>query len=325
MNVVTINPAEMLHRYRLELAGAACEVATNSQDLGSSLATWRAGDSGDGTNTFTMQVLVNSAIEHQPAHPHFRGLHHIVVASFGTANVFVFDLLRRNVVASVSKTIARDRRFWDDLLLPIAMGILGAAVGVIPVHCACLTVGDEGLLVAGASGAGKSILSLALAQHKFGFISDDWTYLSLRRETLVAHGLSVPIKLLPDAVEYFPSLADYSLQIALNQELAYEVPPDKLGADVRLSCIPRWFFFLERTATPGCRFDAIPPCEAHQYIHSGVEPLPAQLKEVQERRSDVIDRISQMSCWRFRYGGSPALAAREIREFTSQPAPVVSA
>ena len=69
--------------------------------------------------------------------------------------------------------------FWDRILLPIALGVLGPALGVVPVHSACLAIDGAGLLIAGASGAGKSTLSVALAQEGFDFISDDWTYLSL--------------------------------------------------------------------------------------------------------------------------------------------------
>ena len=90
--------------------------------------------------------------------------------------------------------------------LPIAMGVLGPAVGVVPVHAACLTFDGWEMFIAGDSGAGKSTLSVALAQHGFGYISDDWSYLTLQRDQLVSHGMSVSAKLLPDAVKYFPAL-----------------------------------------------------------------------------------------------------------------------
>src|SRR5216684_4522173 len=78
-----------------------------------------------------------------------RGLHHVVTASFGRSNVFVFDILRRTLSASVSAAIARDESFWKEKLIPITLGVLGSAMGLVPVHCACLELDGDGLLIAG--------------------------------------------------------------------------------------------------------------------------------------------------------------------------------
>ena len=305
-------------RHTLRLAGAVCEVTTNSSELGNTLDAWRGATDGDGGNRFTMQVRVAHRTAEGARRPHFRGLHHVVVASFGASNVFVFDLLRRNVAASISEDTARDQPFWNEILLPITMGVLGAAVGVVPVHCACLAADGVGLLVAGAAGAGKSTLSMALAQSGFDFISDDWTYLSWTREGLAAHGMSTPIKLLPDAIRHFPRLAEYPVHPALDGELAYRLSVSNFGAEVRFSCVPRWFLFLERTASHGCHLDPISPEKARLYLEAGVERLPVQLRAIEEGRSEIISRISRISCWTLRYGGPPQVASAGIREFLSR-------
>ena len=103
--------------------------------------------------------------------PHFRGLHHVVTASFGRSNVFVFDILRRTLSASVSAAVARDDRFWKEKLIPITLGVLGSAMGLVPVHCACLELDGDGLLIAGVSGAGKSTLSVALSRERLSIMS----------------------------------------------------------------------------------------------------------------------------------------------------------
>jgi hypothetical protein len=43
--------------------------------------------------------------------------------------------------------------------------------------------------------------------------------------------------------------------------------------------------------------------------------LPVQLTEASERRAKVIDRISELQCWRFCYGGSPQYAAQQLWKF----------
>jgi hypothetical protein len=318
MRTISIDAAEMDFRYTLALAGTVCEVTTNSSQLGNTLHAWRCATDEHSGSRFTMQVRVARGTADGDRHPHFRGLHHVVVASFGASNVFVFDLLRHNVAASVSEDVARDESFWNDMLLPITMGVLGAAVGVVPVHCACLATGGEGLLVAGSSGAGKSTLSAALAQCGFDFISDDWTYLSWKPEGLMAHGMSSPVKLLPDAIRHFPMLAEYPVRPALDGELAYRLSAATFGAEVRLSCLPRWFLFLESTASKGCHLDPISAEKARLYLEAGVEPLPIQLQAIAEARAEIIGRISSLSCWTLRYGGPPQVAAAGVREFVAR-------
>jgi hypothetical protein len=313
---MTIDEGSFGYRETLELAGTQCGVLTNSQTLISTLSGWNAEVTEKCPITFSIQVLVNEDLADTGGRPHFRGLHHVVIASFGAANIFVFDLLRRKVAATVSTKTARDPHFWNQVLLPITIGVLGATVGVVPVHCACLSRDGGGLLLAGNSGVGKSTLSVTLAQLGYDYISDDWTFLRREGEELVAYGLSPIVKLLPDTIEYFPQLAEHQVHISLNGELAYEVSmSDAFGASVMRRCEPRYFVVLERTPVPGSEFDAITPEQASEYVASSVERLPDQLAAAELTRKEVIRRISRLSCWRFRYGGTPEFAAQEIRKF----------
>jgi hypothetical protein len=324
MKALTIDAAGLRYKYLLQLAGTNCTVSTNSSLLGNTLSAWFATSFAPVASAFSMQVVVTPA-KCTLGLPHFRGLHHLVIASFGLENVFVFDALRRTIVSTVSQEIANDRKFWSDLLLPISLGVLGAAVGVVPVHCACLSLDDGGLLITGASGAGKSTLSAALAQHGFGFLSDDWTYLSCENGNLVAHGMGVPIKLLPDTIEYFPALASYPVQLAFNGELAYEVPAKDLGARVQSLCRPRWLLFLERGSAKGCKINPVPAAEALHYLENSVERLPPELNEIARKRAAILQDISRLSCWRLRYSGHPRVAVQGVREFLCGRRKVVSA
>jgi hypothetical protein len=265
-----------------------------------------------------MQILVNSGDCDAYAAPHFRGMQHVVIASFGRSNIFVFDLLRKNVAGVISERLAADRQFWDRTLLPILAGVLGPAVGVIPIHAACLAVEGAGLLIAGASGAGKSTLSVALAQNGFDFVSDDWTYLSSPHGKLLANGMSVPAKLLPDAISHFPVLARYSTTIALNQELAYELTLEDLGVQVRRFCEPRWFFFLERKPVGSCRILPVSSDEACHYLDRSVERLPAELESVIEARSAVIEQVQRLCCWKLTYNGPPEIAVSGLQRFLAE-------
>jgi hypothetical protein len=265
---------------------------------------------------FDMRVIVDESSDEAAGEPHFRGMHHVVTASFGRSNVFVFDILRRTLSAGVSAAIARDDRFWKEKLIPITLGVLGSAMGLVPVHCACLELDGDGLLIAGVSGAGKSTLSVALSENGFNYVSDDWTYISRRDDGIVAHGTSAPVKLLPDAVGHFQSLQGHSLQRSMNGELAYEVDiAEAFGARIERACEPRWLIFLERTQGAGAVFAPISSAEARSYVNSSVERLPPQLYEAVAMRQQTIERVASLPSWRFRYGGTPQFAAKAVLEF----------
>lgn len=319
MRFFNINTAPLLYRHTLELAGARCELKTNFDQLGSTLDRWLVAEAGNSECRFRMQVLVTGDEGGVGTGAHFRGMHHVVVASFGRANVFVFDLLRRDIAATVSEGVARDTRFWDELVLPIVVGVLGATVGIVPVHCACLSIGNEGLLVAGASGAGKSTMSAALTQCGLDYVSDDWTYFCQESRVLIAHGMAARMKLLPDAILLFPILERHSLLRSLNGELAYEVRASVFNAHVRRFCEPQRGIFLERMSErSGSEFIQIQKWQARHYLESSVERLPSQLAETVRNRAEIMDRIAALPWWRFRYGGTPQSAARELRSFVAQ-------
>lgn len=314
MKVHIIDAATLHHRLSLQIAGTRCEVRTNRSCVASTLEDWRITEAENCAAGFSMEILVTAGAD-AIGETHFRGLHHVVVASFAPANIFVFDLLRRTIAATVSENVARDRQFWNEILLPIAMGVLGATLGVVPVHCACLSIEHAGLLVAGVSGAGKSTLSAALVQSGFDYVSDDWTYLRTQGERLVAHGLSVPLKLLPDAAVHFPELAQHLPRTSLNGESAYEVPARVFGARMVRSCEARWCVLLERSTVSESNFTPIGAEEVGAYLQSSVERLPSQLTAASQSRTEILERMGCLPCWRFSYGGTPQFAAQELRSF----------
>jgi hypothetical protein len=316
MSFISIDQTILSHSRELCFAGAACDLRTNSPELANLLELLSISAGGLRTGRFSMRIVVDSSSTEAAGESHFRGLHHVVTASFGNSNMFVFDILRRTLSAVVSGAVARDNRFWKEKLVPITLGVLGAAMGLVPVHCACLESKGDGLLIAGVSGAGKSTLSVALSKTGFNYISDDWTYISQLHAGIVAHGTSAPVKLLPDAVKHFHSLKRHSLQISMNGELAYEVDiAEIVGAQVERECEPRWLVFLERTQQAGSKFTPMSSAEARSYLNSSVEKLPLQLSEAAAMRERTIERVSLLPCWRFRYGGTPQFAAKELREF----------
>ncbi len=313
-------------RFSLDLAGAICNLETNDQGLRSTLCDWTSLRSHTASRYgISMQVLVTpGGGAGFNSRSHFRGLHHVVIASFGHDNTFLFDLLRRHIAAKVSQNTARDPDFWSHMLLPIAVGVLGPTVGVVPVHCACLALYGKGLLVAGESGAGKSTLSAALVEAGFEYVSDDWTYLTRSGDGLSGHGMGARIKLLPDAVSFFPSLETHPLTISMNGELAYEVEAKALGGKILRSCTPTQCIFLERASGSLPMFMPMDADRASNRFQSAVERLPSQLDHIARGRAETLRRITQLPCWTFRHDNVPQVAARHIFSFMARQAQYVT-
>jgi hypothetical protein len=304
-------------RTDFSVGGVRCRLSTNSYHVLQQSIPWQAASRNGNTGTFDMDVFEDASMDATAESiTHFRGLRHLVFAMLEPRTFVSYDLLRRQVRGVVSSEAARDRIFWKSQLLPITIGILGTTMGVAPLHCACLTRNGDGLLVAGLSGAGKSTLTAALARRGFAVVSDDWTYISGNHGGLVADGLSAPIKLLPDSARFFPELRRRTPHKTMNGEMAFEIDPDKFHPDAALSsCSPKWIFFLERTATPGCRFVPCSSAYTKQFFKSNAERLPEELPEARERRSEIIDQLSESPSWILRSGDDPHQTAEAIEQF----------
>lgn len=308
-------------RTEFPVAGAQCHLSTNSASVLRLAIPWQGGARGHApTQSFEMEII-EQAVPHAPEEksPHFRGIRHLVFAMLEPRSFLNFDLLRRRVMGVLSSAAARDQSFWNTQLLPITIGILGTTLDIAPLHCACLDKNGSGLLIAGISGAGKSTLTAALAKRSFAVVSDDWTYLSSKHSTLIAHGLSAPIKLLPDAVRHFEELRKCRPRKTLNGELAYEIDPvNTFRSKARSISHPKWILFLERTSAPGCRFL---PCRSDyvkQFFEEHAEKLPPELCEAGKARSEIINRLSSCDSWILRTGADPKQTAEEIDRFLAE-------
>jgi len=218
-------------------------------------------------------------------------------------------------VAVVSDETASDRAFWNTVLIPIAMGVIGPSLGLAPMHSACLELGGRGMLVAGVSGAGKSTLAAALAKEGMALVADDWTYASESGGRTIIHGLGVPVKLMPDTAEFFPELKKVEPQVALNGELAYEVDAtEMLGVQASAMCEPECIVFLERT-TGESRISLLERSLVKNFFERSAERLPPELEDAVEKRRRIIDKVTDRDCWRFQYAGSPRDGAALLRRF----------
>lgn len=306
---------------RFMVTGAMWELSTNSQEILAIMQSVFQLDQNElSPPDLKLGFFVNFGLPDygRQLNPHFRALEHLYYGTFGPGDSMLVDQLNRRVVGSFSPATVHDTGYWKRVILPCLVGITSSCVRVTPVHCACVVKDHLGLLIHGESGSGKSTLALSLSLQGFSYLSDDCTYISSSENGLRCWGSSAPLKLLPEASEYFSPLATLVPSQSLNGELAFEVDPVEIfGVTRGLSCDPRWLFFIERTNEPS--FDLLPISRAESALRlaSDLERLPLCIAAQQEHQVAVIDTLVQRECWLVRHGLQPEVLATAIAEFCS--------
>lgn len=248
--------------------------------------------------------------------PFFRGMDHLIFAGLHEDSSMLIDLQTRRVIGRVSPALAADESRWRTVIFPNLVTLLGAAVGVTDLHCACVVRDEAGILLAGGCGAGKSTLSLALARQGFGFLSDDCTFFSKYDGEIRAWGLIPRLKLLTDASVFFPELAGMQPAITENGEPAFEIDTENdLGIPRSRSCRPEQLVFLERTSRPDFVFTRMPAEEALLHLQ---ENLLADTPEALEAQLELIGQLVERGCWQMQYGEAPDVVAQKLAEFVGQ-------
>jgi len=245
--------------------------------------------------------------------PWFRGKGYFALARFTHADSVWFNLRTCRACGFFSAAIASDAARWHKDILPAVAGILAPAIAVAPVHAACLSNNNSGILLTGKSGVGKSTLAVILARRGYGFLADDWSYLAQTRTGINAWSVPVPVKLLPDAVSYFPELASYLCAHSLNGELAYEVSPQEcFGLSRKDHCPIRCIVLLDRSQQPGITISPVPAAEAIDWLCFEIEQLTGQLTSAYRAQIGLLEGLSESVCLRVTFNAPPQEVASAI-------------
>ena len=302
---------------RFFVAGSIWDLKSNSEGILQAMQETFDQVGGEQQADLHLRFHVDFAVNNAPrwVTPHFRALDHLYYATYGPCDSMLVDQMGRRVIGSFSPAAARDLRHWKQTVLPVLLGIASASIGVTPVHCACVVKGGAGLLLGGESGAGKSTAALSLSRNGFSYLSDDCTYLSRTDTDVRAWGLPTPMKLLPDAVRYFPELVPLDPVLSLNGEWALNPDPTEISNVIRcLSCAPRWLVFLERKVDSPPVVKPISSREAASRLVADLETMPPILFDQYEWQLETINRLVDRECRVVQHGLKPEPLARLLAE-----------
>ncbi|HXH48009.1 MAG TPA: hypothetical protein VNM47_01425 [Terriglobia bacterium] len=261
----------------------------------------------------TEEILLRFWVEDTPhaaiprPKPFFRGLDHLVFAGFDGRNSILINLRDQFGIGRFTPDVASDAKFWETILFPALLTIVGPSVGLTPLHCACVAWKGCGLLLAGESGAGKSSLSLALAQAGFDFLSDDRTLIGEHQGRLLAWGLSREMKQRVDSIAQFPFLSHIKPNGTFKRADELRFDARKISGVRHIRCCePRWLVFLERQSRPAFSLTHMPPHEAAWRLES---QLHRESSEAHDKQRRAVKNLVTTDCYRLRYGGDPHTVA----------------
>jgi len=308
-------------------AGASCHLTTNSESIleaAGQAFVEASGRPADVDVHFRFWVDPGSSTEPPWPKPYCRGLDDLVFMGLDGQNSLLVDRRTRRALGRFSPAMASDRSYWKAVIFPNLLTLLGPAIRVTGLHCACVVRDGFGVLLSGPSGSGKSTLTMALVRRGFSFLSDDWTYFSQFEDRLCAWGPITRLKLLPDAAAFFPELSGFEAGISVNGERAYEIEPDlQLGLHRSRCCEPRRLIFLDRSASPAFHLNRMPASEAAANLE---EYLLAENAEALDPQLAIIRRLADQDCWRLCHGGTPNEVAQKLAAFcglAEHPVPAV--
>lgn len=306
--------AEIPFQEHFVAAGIVCKLATNAASiLAAARQTFLPIAVRPADADIDLRFWVDASLTSGPPwpKPYFRGLDHLVYAGFDGENSLLMDLRGRRAIGRFSPAMAEDYQYWDTVIFPSLMSVLGVASGVVGLHCGCVVRDGNGILLCGGSGSGKSTLAFAMAQGGFSFLSDDWTYFHRRNGQLRAWGLTKRLKLLTEATQFFPELNTFRPVTAVNGERAYELDVDSVGLTRARHCEPRWVVFLERNPDARIGLLRVSSPEATRRLAEDVLPEPPGMPGPD---LSVIESLAARSCRRLRFSGPPWVVCNAIAD-----------
>lgn len=297
------------------VAGAASEIYTNSESIMAvANECFPPIQNGLPPSPLRFRLWIDPDADSTPPwpQPYFRGLGNLVFGGFDSQNSVMIDLTGKRIIGRFSSAFAKDHAYWKKVVFPRLITAIGPAIGVIELHCACVTRNGCGLVLFGAPGAGKSTLALGLARQGFSLLSEDWTYFSQQESDVVCWGLPTGVKLLPDAVRHFPELSRFKLSVSLNGEEAYQTEPEwDFGISLAQFCQPKWPVFLHREEKPAFDISRISPAQAAEHL---CRDLLAQSPDVLTWQTAMVGKLVQDGCWLLHYGGNAEKIALALAE-----------
>ena len=229
----------------------------------------------------------------------FRLYNDIVSVVSDAHNFAAVDLRRLIANIHLSEKTAADsavlRWFYIEA---IAYLLLGQRY-LVAIHAACVARAGAGLLLCGASEAGKSTLSFACARAGWTYVSDDCTWLMAGSRDRIAIGKPHQARFRHDVARHFPELAGHIARSRPNGKISIEVPTSLFPTVATAArCPVGGMVFLDRTSGGPPRAQSIASDEA---VDTLISDMPNYGEDVNTIHDETVGALRGLPAWRLHY------------------------
>ena len=203
-------------------------------------------------------------------------------------------------------------------LFTIPMAELLKQRGLYMVHAAGLGLNGRGLLIAGATGTGKTTLTIALLRAGFDFLGDDTIFLRVNRTGLRALAFPDEIDATADTVCLFPELQNAMRQLpGGNRQKRSFVQSRVYDATVTWGCAPAILVFPQPAGAHESVLTHMPREAALLELICNV--LRTEISSTQAHLDALATLVKQCRCYRLHTGRDFGALAVRLRSLLNQP------
>lgn len=191
---------------------------------------------------------------------------------------------------------------------------LDAGVGRLHLHAGLVARDGAAVLIAGASGKGKTTLVTTLALRRWVYLTDEAVSIGLGDPT--ARSFPKPVTLKHPGTEFFDELADHRVSMGNANAKLWNVPLGRLGVSTATAAEPTLIVLLSRGTGPVPSWEPVRPADA-------IVELVEQTLDLERYGDDALLALAEL-CARRRcvhiVSGTPEATARLVEELAADEA-----
>jgi len=232
-------------------------------------------------------------------------------AQFGQRNFLAVDIDAREAVGFVSEGLFEDRQGFSSPFIDTLFYMSAAPLGLMPFATACVSLGNQGLLVLGGPNQGKTTAGYLATRDGLTVHSDQSVFLELVNDELRAWGDFVPLAFRPETLQFLPELQSRTRPFSYCDFHFHYLPKHQAGPAVSPLVTPTCCVVLERGASSVPRLDLLESSDLRRYIARYLAFKDEDRFEEQNR--SIVAELAELPAYRLAYGIDPADAAPFFR------------
>ncbi|GAK56058.1 hypothetical protein U27_03020 [Candidatus Vecturithrix granuli] len=188
------------------------------------------------------------------------------------------------------------------------------ARNVFPLHASAALFKEKGVLIAGASGQGKTTLLLHLLRAGFQYMADDTVLLRQDADSLKMLSFPATIRITAETTSLFPELSSFIRETQPDRRGKYHIEPQKLSLlPPPHSAIPAFVLLPEITA--GEETAIVPISRMAGAIQCIPQNTPVNKLGISRNNFDLLCRLfHHAQCYQLRLGQNMNSIGRQIAD-----------